>query len=566
MITADKEYSSQKNKKKARRVVIQLLILAALASVVYFAIFTTEAYRPYDESAVSMSRDKGFVAISYSGVDRTANERQISEEMLAKHLAALSRHGYVTISQKDITDFYESGKSLPSKSLFLLFEDGRRNTAIFSARETERFNFLATMSSFAENTVRKHPTFLRPKDLESMLETGFWELGTNGNRLVYINVTDESGTFIKEVSARTQKNLQPSLWQSYSYYMTDYLRDGQGKPAETKDMLGQRLSGEYEALRTGYTEALGALPQLHVFFAANSGRFGKNDDAGKINEQWLKNLFRINFSREGKALNNRKQNVYELTRLQVQPHWQTNHLLMRLRDETGEEVLFNRGEEKRYGLWRLEAGAAEFLPEKIVLTSPPEKSGRLRLEAIGEAADLKVAATLSGLRQGKQKMYLRLDKEGKNFISVGIINDILFLREQTGRTERDVFVQKLSREGDGLFDFGARGNKAYAIAIELKGDKARLQLAGKEIYSGTVRHTGAGAVALESAWNSFGSAKSAPVDNVYDGIFERLKVTGLNADGTEKVLYDDEMHGLEAFLHKLDKGLNSLIDWFIVYL
>jgi hypothetical protein len=40
--------------------------------------------------------------------DRVGQQPLISEDRLAEHLAALHKQGYVTITQKDIKDFYEA--------------------------------------------------------------------------------------------------------------------------------------------------------------------------------------------------------------------------------------------------------------------------------------------------------------------------------------------------------------------------------------------------------------------------------------------------------------------------
>ncbi len=80
------------------------------------------------------------------------------------------------------------GKALPDKALFLLFEDGRRDTAIFSQKIMEKYNYKATMFTYADKFEKNDPKFLMPKDLLKLVDSSYWELGTNGYRLEYINV------------------------------------------------------------------------------------------------------------------------------------------------------------------------------------------------------------------------------------------------------------------------------------------------------------------------------------------------------------------------------------------
>lgn len=94
-----------------------MVTLAAIAAV-YLALFTVGKYKPYEPTSINMAQDKGFIALSYFGVDCVGQQPLISEDRLVEHLAALHKQGYVTITQKDIKDFYEAGKPLSARALF----------------------------------------------------------------------------------------------------------------------------------------------------------------------------------------------------------------------------------------------------------------------------------------------------------------------------------------------------------------------------------------------------------------------------------------------------------------
>ena len=144
-LPGEENFTKKKNRHKRIRVVAELLLLAIMAAIIINLFFTLKTYIPY-ASADADAEDHGFIAISYFGVDRMGDTSTlIGKDQLRRHLAELRRQGYVTISQRDILDYYRQGKNLPPRALYLMFEDGRRDTAIFAQEIMEDLNFKATM-------------------------------------------------------------------------------------------------------------------------------------------------------------------------------------------------------------------------------------------------------------------------------------------------------------------------------------------------------------------------------------------------------------------------------------
>ena len=621
MISADEEYTAKKNRRKKKRVILQTIVLAVIAAAFYLALFTVGKYKPYEATAINMAQDKGFIALSYFGVDRVGVQPLISEERLSEHLEALQKQGYVTITQKDIMDFYKDGKPLPARALFLMFEDGRRDTAIFSTSQIERYNYKATMATYPENCAKKDTKFLKPRELKSLVDTSFWELGTNGYRLSFINVFDRYNNYLGELTPLEYAMIAPYLGRRYNHYLMDYIRDEHGVPKESYEMMKKRIEYDYQKLRDEYQEGLGTVPQLHVLMHANTGSFGNNDRVSAINEKWIKDLFTINFNREGYALNDRKSSIYDLTRMQPQAYWYPNHLLMRIKYDINEDIVFNRGDEARYSLWDVREGAAEFQPEKIILTSLPEKRGLMYLQKSEEFKNLNVALRLTGNKLGMQKIYLRADQKLERYIAVSISNNMLFISEKTnngvkellkldldrfdGKERVSVAEDKRNAEVRELEAFakyadspelaqqyfaqskekGAeatatveQGEKEYTpnisvhekgkrqLRIELIDDNIRVSVDDKEAFAGTVTDLDAGSVALESAWGGYGWSQRNLADDVYDGVFEKLIIKEAPTVENAKILYSDQLDGFEAFKYQVKRTWNSIINWFIVHL
>ena len=621
MMSADKEYTAKKNSKKQRRVILQLGILAVVAAIFYFALFTAGKYKPYEPSAINMAQDKGFIALSYFGVDRVGLQPLISEERLGEHLAALRQQGYVTITQKDIIDFYVNGKPLPARALFLMFEDGRRDTAIFSTSQIEKYNYKATMATYPENFAKRDTKFLKPRELKGLLDTSFWELGTNGYRLSFINVFDRYDNYLGELTPLEYAMISPYLGRRYNHYLMDYIRDEYGVPKESYEMMKGRIDYDYLKLRDDYREGIGSVPQLYVLMHANTGSFGNNDRVSALNEKWIKELFSMNFNREGYALNDRKSSIYDLTRMQPQAYWYPNHLLMRIKYDINEDIVFNHGDETHYALWHEQEGAAEFQPEKIILTSLPEKRGLMQLKNSEEYKNLALSVLLTGNKLGSQKIYLRADQKLNRFISVSVTNNVLYVSENNGSGAKELLALDLDRfdgkerlsvaedkqkaevreleafakyadstemakryfdqskekqsEAAATIDQGAkeynptisvheRGKRL--VNIELNGSNIQVLIDGREAFSGTVDNSGAGSVALESAWGGYGWSQRNLADDVYDGVFENLVIKDIPAEGADTILYSDQLSGLEAFKYQVKKTWDYVINWFIVHL
>ena len=621
MMSADKEYTAKKNSKKKRRVILQLGILAVVAAIFYFALFTAGKYKPYEPSAINMAQDKGFIALSYFGVDRVGLQPLISEERLGEHLAALRQQGYVTITQKDIIDFYANGKPLPARALFLMFEDGRRDTAIFSTAQIEKYNYKATMATYPENFAKRDTKFLKPRELKGLVDTSFWELGTNGYRLSFINVFDRYDNYLGELTPLEYAMISPYLGRRYNHYLMDYIRDEYGVPKESYEMMKGRIDYDYLKLRDDYREGIGSVPQLYVLMHANTGSFGNNDRVSALNEKWIKELFSMNFNREGYALNDRKSSIYDLTRMQPQAYWYPNHLLMRIKYDINEDIVFNHGDETHYALWHEQEGAAEFQPEKIILTSLPEKRGLMQLKNSEEYKNLALSVLLTGNKLGSQKIYLRADQKLNRFISVSVTNNVLYVSENNGSGAKELLALDLDRfdgkerlsvaedkqkaevreleafakyadstemakryfdqskekqsEAAATIDQGAkeynptisvheRGKRL--VNIELNGSNIQVLIDGREAFSGTVENSGAGSVALESAWGGYGWSQRNLADDVYDGVFENLVIKDIPAEGAGTILYSDQLSGFEAFKYQVKKTWDYVINWFIVHL
>ncbi|GBF74919.1 hypothetical protein PA598K_03290 [Paenibacillus sp. 598K] len=547
----------KKNKRKRVRTVLQLALLLALGYLVIHAVFDIETYR--EPARPQWTSDKGFVALSYFGVSRSGTPTLIAKDRLEQHLQALYDHGYTSIAQQDILDYYKQGKPLPERGLFLSFGDGRNDSSLFAQPFMERYNFKATMLSYANKMDGKDSKFLTPKELLKMTRKGYWELGSNGYRLTYINIHDEDGRFI---GLRDEGEFPEIDWaRSYTHYLMDFLRDGDGIPTEDKTEMDERITYDYNEMERIYKSTLGDVPSTYMIMHANTMYNGMNHLVEKVNARHIPRLFDMHFNREGSAFNGAGGELYNLTRLQPAPYWYTNHLLMKLREDTGDAMQFIVGDTKRAEDWQLLEGAAEHIDNRIALTSTPGGPGRLYLTGHESEGDVQVKARLSGTVVGQQSVYVIYDRERAAYVQVKLADNVLHvIAKQPGQEAKTVWTHEFP---------GLEKNRQYppgmmqqrSLEATLRGERLTVNMDGVVLSEGIEvgEAAASGGVLLESEASPLNKK-----DTIYDGVFDNVEVRTIRADGSVgKAIYDNRLRGVELVVAKVRGAVNHAVDWAI---
>ena len=620
----DDDYTKKKNISKVIRTTIETISCIALLYFVITNVFILTKYQPYDESQIEMADDSsenGFVAISYFGVDRTGTQTLVDDDRLREHLQALYDNGYVTLTQQDIIDYYYKGKELPKKSLFLMFEDGRRDTSIFAEKITEKYNFRSTMMTYAYKFEENDPTFLTPKNIDELEKSTYWEFGTNGYRLEYINVFDRYDRFLGQLTTKKYNQISPYLGRDYNHYLMDYLRDENDIPTETRLEMKKRIDGDYMKLKEIYDDKLGKVPVLYVLMHANTGMFAENEVVSEVNRQNIEELFEINFNREGYCKNNLESSEYDLTRMQPQPYWHTNHLLMRIKDDNASDygIEFVRGDENRFADYTLLEGAAEFKGDEIYVTCESEGYGSIKLNRDDVTnSDFILSCELLGNAYGRQIITLFANDEDNSGLDIATENKELIIRQNGAELyraeiddiigtpkvsideddyaalmqERQTFMQyaddkeqayeyaeEISEQMNETPTSVEEGAEEYVPSIELKeaadhivkvyvkGNKLKVTLDDYPVVDDLeIEHTANSHIYLTSGWGGDFFSQRNLTDDVYDGVFKNLKITentGLEKEEDEIVIYDNCLHGFELFMDKAKVIWNKVIDFFV---
>lgn len=551
----------KKDRIKIARGILQGIILIILLIAIIKALFSFSVYEPYNSSKVSNNQDSGFIAVSYFGVDRTGNDTLISTKRLDEQLKALKNNGYVTITQKDVVDYYLKGKALPPKSLFLLFEDGRRDTAIFSQKIIEEYNLKATMLTYADKFEKEDSKFLSSNELLELVDSSYWELGTNGYRLEYINVFDKDSNYLGNLNSVEFAESASSMERDYNHYLMDYIRDEYNIPKESYEEMKQRIDSDYKALSKVYTKEISQMPKVYALMHSNTGQFGTNDKVSEINGKWIKELFNMNFNREGFSLNTIDSSIYDLTRIQPQSYWSTNHLLMRILDDTKQDIEFVVGDKEKASKFKEVSGKAEFKDDIIILTSLSEGKGVLKLLNSDTYKDVKVSTILNGNIIGSQGIYLRANDDQSDSLCVRLMNNVISIIENSKGSSNVIFSLDLSKNKEEKFDIRDGGSRK--VDITLVNDKISIDIDGTNIAKDLdVTNENQGSIYLESAWGEYGYSQRNIADDVYDGVFKKFRITDVN----DNELYDSSLKGVDSIIYSLRNFTDKIIDWFIKYL
>lgn len=550
----------RKDKIKKIRSIIQGIILIILFVIILKALFSFTKYEPYDNAKVSDNCDTGFITVSYFGVDRNGTDTLISTDRLNEHLKALTDNGYVTITQQDIIDYYTNGKKLPEKALFLIFEDGRTDTAIFSQKITEEYNLKSTILTYSDRFEKGDPKFLQPDDLKKLEKSTFWELGTNGYRLEYINVFDKEKKYLGRMTSLEFSKKSDQIRRDYNHYLMDFIRDEDNVPIESYDEMKNRIDFDYETSNKIYNDELGKNPGLYILMHSNTGQFGTNKKASKINEKWIKELYNMNFNREGYALNTRDSSIYDLTRIQPQSYWPTNHLLMRIYDDTKKDMNFVIGDEKKAAEFKEIRGKAEFKDDIVTITSEPKSKGLFKILNTDDFKNVDFSVKLQGNVIGSQSVYLRSNDDQSNGISVELANNVISIKDKKDNLEKELFKKELDAYKD-EFDIKDPGDRE--VHIKLDDNKLSLDIDNVNIVQDIeVDYNNKGAVYLESAWNEYGYSQRNLADDVYDGVFKEINIKDMSGN----ILYTNALSGKEKIMNSAKNYFNRILNWFIINL
>ena len=522
-----------------------------------------------------------FAAIAYPTISENPVGDQVSITTFRVQMEALRRSGYTSIMPIDAETFYELGTGMPEKAIMIILLDAAEESITQVEDILNGVGFSAVVCNYADEI---GPEGIISSDtIKRLADTGRMRIGTRGYSRSYINTFDRYGNYLGELSASEFDSVENFIDSDYEYAETDYIRDADRIPTETESAMRLRISNNYQKIRDVYQGILGAMPQMFVFTAPNTGSFGLVELASKINGNNIRQDYAINYNRQGTALNTINSSAYDLSYIYVSGNQPVNHLLMRLWDDTADELSFAVGNESESKKWMLVDGVAEFGNNNITLTSEPDGKATIALRGL-MIDDCDLSVRLLGSAAGRQSVYLRTDRNTRAGIEISIEDGSIYIREagQTLETwfqsplpfmqstvsqeeeelasriayaeailaeETDVSIRAQTQQTldelrhikvQSISDGGKSAETHYTSAtrtnitmrVRLIGNSLSVWINGKPIVSELEVHSsGRGVIALGSGVTNGSYKATDPVD-VTDGIFEGLEITPVNSDSS----------------------------------
>ncbi len=521
-----------------------------------------------------------FSAILYPGLTTDeSDDRRVHLSQFKLQMEQLSKAGYKTITPEDASAFLLNSIWPPQKAIMVILEDSTTESARLARNILLDLDYTAVLAVYASDVEKGR---IPGEALRELEQTDHFVVATRGYERSYINVFGNNGSFIGKMSAE-EFDATENYIADYSCSLMDFMRDSDRLPIETQAALERRITEDYRKTASVFREALGRVPDMLMLTRPNTGAFGDVQAASDINKRMITSAYTMNFNRRGSALNTQAIPIYDLSYMRVESDFSANHLMMKLWDDSADDVVFALGSPDEAAKWNVDDGIAQFDAGAMTLTTLPNASARAALSNM-LLDDFELEVTLKGATAGRQSIFLRTDRNCAAGVEVCFEDDVLIVRpagqtdvvwfrmnlaaaageRQVSVEEAELAAQIATNEAILLYDTDlARQKEAEAnlarlrrlrvrsvaegatavrgtisgtahrdrhVFIRLSDDKLTLRVDGHRVVDGlTVASSGRGTVALGSGVSPAGLAAASP-DDVYDGIFEKLVIRNLNGD------------------------------------
>ncbi len=279
---------------KKLSILIQWILVAGFLG---FAIYALLRERPVPVRDTASWRGwKGFMAISYPGLDAKESDVYTTPKQLEHHLQALQAAGYRTITPEDALAFLREDAPLPPKALLLLFEGGRKDSVVYTVKPFQETGFSGTLCLPSRIMRSRGAFFLHRSDLQRIAKLGFWQFAGMGDQAIDEIPTGPDGD--------TGHFLTRRLWTEAG--------------PESLEAFQERVAADYADCVEAIEEETGVRPIAYVYPFADAGHGPEADpEAARINREEVTRYFKLAFIRADNPFNGPGRDPFNLTRLRV---------------------------------------------------------------------------------------------------------------------------------------------------------------------------------------------------------------------------------------------------------
>lgn len=167
-----------------------------------------EAFLSYQLSDIPHAPPSGKDAVSvpvltyHRIVSDSSDINNVTASNFKDQMVSLKKAGWETVTLQEFEEFIEGTRTLPERSFVLTFDDGARDSfypvdPILAALDYEAVNFIIVKSSEIPHTTY----YLTPREIDRMLATGRWAIGSHsndGHRPYPVDDTGKTGIFFAD--------------------------------------------------------------------------------------------------------------------------------------------------------------------------------------------------------------------------------------------------------------------------------------------------------------------------------------------------------------------------------
>ena len=402
-----------------------------------------ERGRPPQFDRESWTQRDGFTAISYGSLTRDEKPGLNSRQQFAEHVAAFEKAGYQWITTDDVISFYRDGEPLPEKALYLMMEGGRKDSVIFGQEIMGKTGVHASLFTTTGTLKSWNNFFVTKSNVAALAKSPFWDLGSQGLGLLPIN--------------ENMPKVTPG------YFLTDFLRDSTGLPAETEEQMRDRLAAYYKDSFEPLAKLMPEPPKAFVMMPANSFNAAMPHAVKEANRDLVQQYFQMAFSREGAAFNSAVDDRFALTRVQIKPEWTEQHLIEVLSLRTAKRIRFSLAEGDTADSWVSFRTRVEASGQDIVLTPQEGRADPVMLRGSNLWDNVSLSMTIAQKENVDRYVYLRYATPSA-FLRVTLHGARLLVQERVpGQGLYTIADETMSTQPPWRFDILLKGNRLKVL-------------------------------------------------------------------------------------------------------
>lgn len=431
-----------KERLKIIRTAAQIIFL--VLGIAFFVQLFWERYSPPVFDRENWTQRDGFMAISYKSMTRENVPDLNSRQQFKEHLSALKAAGYNWVTTEDIVHFYYDDAPLPEKALYLMLEGGRKDNVIFGQDAIGENRAHASVYTPTGTLSSWNNFFITRSNVAALAKSPFWDVQSQGVGLKVINKSTES-------------DIQ-------SFFLTDYLRDAEGKRVESDAQMYARLSEYYKDSNESLATLMSSPPASFILMPANSYNSFMPGDIKKANQELTRQYFKVAFTREGGAFNAASGSAYDLTRMQVPADANQQDLLQTLTKWNSTRTDFLLASPDDAQDWTAFWTQVEATPHELVLTPKEGTSDPALLRGSSLWENVDMSLTLTAKNTEARYVYLRY-ASSDSCLRISVLLNKLMVHERL--PQQGLFL---------VYEKELPGTPPWNLHIRLKGNRLAISV------------------------------------------------------------------------------------------